>query len=203
MLAGAICPWCRGCTPKHPAGGAVTMRVEEIPGSPTLHTEPIAAVVCWNPLCTPSDDQFTITYLGRPAWSQHEWDWLANRLITADPPTRTVMAPPETSVAPIVHSGRSGVDQAVCVAPPRAEQRPSAPFRGEPIRFVGGPFNRQVRRFLDVQDQLAVAATPPAGRPRLTTSDASDKIGDYLLAIVNDRPSYVWTAPTSVEAKTA
>ena len=83
LLTGAVCPWCRGCTPKHPAGGAVTLRVEEIPGSATLGTQAAAAVVCWNPLCVPPDQDCGVWYRGRPAWPWHEWEWLAKRINAA------------------------------------------------------------------------------------------------------------------------
>ena len=98
------------------------MRVEEIPGSATLGTEPAAAVVCWNPLCTPPDDQVGTWYRGRPAWPWHEWEWLADRLIIAEPTrNRSLLTETPTSfyLAPIVHSGRSGIDQSVRIEPPK------------------------------------------------------------------------------------
>lgn len=120
ILNGAICPWCRGITPRHPAGDATTLRVEEIPGSKTLGTDPVYAVVCWNPLCTPPDDKVGTWYRGRPAWPWHEWDWLAPQLIIRTPVLRETLTsetPDEDAVIPIVHSGRSGIDQTVCVEP--------------------------------------------------------------------------------------
>lgn len=122
LLNGALCPWCRGVTPKHPAGGATTLRVEEIPGSRTLGTDPAAAVVCWNSLCEPPEHEVGNWYRGRPAWPWHEWDWLADRLIIADRP-RVGGLLTETQFGdsvPVIHSGRSGVDQALCVTPTSA-----------------------------------------------------------------------------------
>jgi hypothetical protein len=103
------------------------LRVEEI--APAKHAtelrpavESVHAVVCWNPLCQPDDESCGTRYRGRPAWPWHEWEWLAKRLIVADPPVTPVRPAtfwddPATFV--IVHSGRSGVDQAVAVMPPR------------------------------------------------------------------------------------
>lgn len=119
LLNGALCPWCKGTTPKHPEGGAVTMRVEEIPGSRTLGVEAAAAVVCWNPLCTPPEVDCGTWFRGRPAWPWHEWEWLADRLIIADPPASSLLdrrprfadgRPYE--LVPLDHSGRSGLARA-------------------------------------------------------------------------------------------
>ncbi|MBE7195942.1 MAG: hypothetical protein INR66_26120, partial [Gordonia polyisoprenivorans] len=134
LLAGAVCPWCTGTTPKHPEGGAITMRVEEIPGSRTLGVEPAAAVVCWNPLCAPPDADVGIWYRGRTAWPWHEWEWLATRLIISNAPRRASMLT-ETAFgdqAPIVLSGRSGVDQSVEIPAPRDPRLDVLRFEDEP-----------------------------------------------------------------------
>jgi hypothetical protein len=121
LLSGAVCPWCRGVTPKHPAGGATTLRVEEI--AKAKHAtqlrpavEAVHAVVCWNPLCDPDEEDCGTRYRGRPAWPWHEWEWLAKRLVIAEPET-TPTAPSTLlftdgrpyTLTPIEHSGRSGV----------------------------------------------------------------------------------------------
>jgi hypothetical protein len=116
LLSGAVCPWCRGVTPKHPAGGATTLRVEEIaPAKRATNLRPavegVHAVVCWNPLCTPDDEDCGTRYKGRPAWPWHEWEWLAKRLIIAErahtAPRPTV--PDDFKAQPIEHYGRSGL----------------------------------------------------------------------------------------------
>lgn len=126
LLTGATCPWCRGVTPHHPAGGATTLRVEEIPARPANQYRPaveaVPVVVCWNPLCEPSDADCGTRWRGRPAWPWHEWDWLAKRLIIAEQPaiprTAAVTFWDDPAIYPIVHSGRSGIDQAIGVVRP-------------------------------------------------------------------------------------
>jgi hypothetical protein len=121
LLSGAVCPWCRGVTPKHPAGGATTLRVEEI--AKAKHAtdlrpavEAVHAVVCWNPLCDPDQEDCGTRYKGRPAWPWHEWEWLAKRLIIAEP--QITQSTPLTlafedgrpyTLAPVERSGRSGI----------------------------------------------------------------------------------------------
>jgi hypothetical protein len=146
ILTGASCPWCRGVTPKHPAGGAPTMRVEEITRARAATkdrpaVEPTHAVVCWNAACDPPDDDVGIRYFGRPAWPLHEWEWLADRLIVPDEWEQLadrIIVPeaPETDTSagavPVVHSGRSGVDASLCVLPTSSDV-----LKG--VRFIDQP----------------------------------------------------------------
>lgn len=115
LLSGAVCPWCRGVTPRHPAGGQTTMRVEEIAASKNATelrpaVEAVHAVVCWNPLCKPDESACGTWYRGRPAWPWHEWEWLEKRLITAEPrvSVRTRVVPEDFTIVPVDHSGRGG-----------------------------------------------------------------------------------------------
>lgn len=116
LLAAAVCPWCRGVTPKHPAGGATTLRVEEIErAKPANEHRPavdaLYAVVCWNTSCEPSDADCGTRWHGHPAWPAHEWDWLAARLLTAEPAVASQAAPAvpaDFTIIPIEHSGRTG-----------------------------------------------------------------------------------------------
>jgi hypothetical protein len=128
LLNGATCPWCRGVTPKHPAGGAITMRVEQIPGSTRMGTEPAPAVVCWNPLCDPPEDKCGTRYRGRPAWPWHEWDWLSQLLIVADPqpsaPTPLPPRPEGFSSVPVEPIERFGASGSAAPHPPRRTSPP-------------------------------------------------------------------------------
>jgi hypothetical protein len=124
LLAGAVCPWCRGVTPKHPAGGAATLRVEEIAKArPANGQRPavtaLFAVVCWNTSCAPTDAQCGTWWRGFPAWPFEEWEWLADRLVVADPVhVGSLLDPgPISDVVSVVHNGRSGVDRSLCVVP--------------------------------------------------------------------------------------
>jgi hypothetical protein len=72
----AICPWCGGRTEAKPVGGAKTLRVRTLPN--TSPPEPV--VVCEGGLCEPPSSDCGTWVRGRPAWRQHEWDWLADRL---------------------------------------------------------------------------------------------------------------------------
>lgn len=124
LLSGAVCPWCRGVTPKHPAGGATTLRVEEIAKAKNATAlrpavEAVHAVVCWNPLCDPGEEDCGTRYRGRPAWPWHEWEWLAKRLIIAEPqptpPTPDSLVFKDGrpyKITPIERSGRSGISRA-------------------------------------------------------------------------------------------
>lgn len=84
----AVCPFCIGVTPTHPAGGAFTLRLRIIPD--TVATEPDATepvVVCEN-TCTPFAAEVGLWVLGRPAWRRPEWDWLAQRIDQVNDPDR-------------------------------------------------------------------------------------------------------------------
>jgi hypothetical protein len=207
LLSGALCSFCRGVTPKQPAGGTTTLRVEEV--APRKHAtalrpavEGVHAVVCWNPLCNPPDEDCGTRYRGRPAWPWHEWEWLAKRLIIADPPA----APPtpatfwaDPAVFTIVHSGRTGVDQAVAIVSPSdgildsARSSRAAAHPGQRIRFIGGPLAGQNRWFTRADHTVGVTR-PLNGRLRLDAADrpTAKLIGRYQLAVVNDQPAYVW-----------
>ena len=126
LLARAVCPWCGGVTAKHPAGGAATLRVEEIVSArPAKDGRPardaVFAVVCWNPVCDPPDADCGKRWRNHPAWPSWEWDWLAPRLLKADPvvnaPSLLTLDAPrvfvtvdgeQVEVKPVVHSGRTG-----------------------------------------------------------------------------------------------
>lgn len=78
----AICPFCCGVTPRHPLGGAKTMRIRLVddrlhPG----HRE--AVIVCESGDCRPFSAECSLWVRGRPAWRFPEWDWLAERLLPA------------------------------------------------------------------------------------------------------------------------
>lgn len=78
----AICPFCVGVTPRHPAGGAKTMRIRLVddrlnPG----HRE--AVIVCESGTCKPFAAECSLWVRDRPAWRFPEWDWLAERLLPA------------------------------------------------------------------------------------------------------------------------
>lgn len=70
------CPWCHGITPDHPAGGARTWRVRELPGN-------MVAIVCEN-LCEPPSKDVGTWWRSNPVWPLSEWDWLAKRLEQAE-----------------------------------------------------------------------------------------------------------------------
>lgn len=213
MLTGALCPWCRGITPKHPEGGQTTMRVEELPASDEQKVPAVAAVVCWNSLCDPPTDKVSIRWKGRPAWSHGEWDWLAKQLIVAEP-HRSQPRPPaprpagfsKVPVLPVERFGVSGVSRtspatkhvAVGLDGARSTDRPDPPQPGQDVTFIGGPFARQVRRFTRIADELAVTAGD-RGRPRLDSPNVEPapnhrRVGVYRYELVSDRPTYVWTS---------
>lgn len=115
LLGGAMCPWCKGATPKRLAGGATTMRIEEIAAElPATADRPMIegqyAVVCWNPLCSPPETAVHIRYFGFPAWPTHQWEWLSTLLLVADPPARiTLLEPVKVVLDAVEHSGRTGL----------------------------------------------------------------------------------------------
>ena len=45
-----------------------------------LRVAPAPVIECSNPDCEPTDAMCGNWIRGRPAWPQHEWDWLANRI---------------------------------------------------------------------------------------------------------------------------
>jgi hypothetical protein len=102
----------------------------------------------------------------------------------------------------IVHSGRSGVDQAVAIVPPRnGVPAPASEQPGQAIRFVGGPFHGQLRRFVTIDDVLVVDRPENSKRPRLSSIDAATHpVGEYQFEIVNEQASYVWVAARKVSA---
>lgn len=202
LLLGATCPWCRGVTPKHPAGGAPTLQVEQIAAAKKANghrpaVDAVHAVVCWNTGCAPEPAECGTWWRGHPAWPWHEWDWLAQRLLITEP-ADTLLAPatfwPDATVYPIHHSGRSGVDQALAVMPPRTRStEPEPALPGQAVRFVGGPFNGQQRRFLQPASKLTVTRPDDGLRHRLDAPGAPDALaGAYSFEIVNGEPSYVW-----------
>lgn len=73
---GAICPWCGGRTPRTPVGGGRTLRVHE-----TLEG---LFVACHGIGCAPPEADCGNRWRGRPAWTDAEWDWLAQRIKHAD-----------------------------------------------------------------------------------------------------------------------
>lgn len=68
----ALCPWCGGRTTDKPVGGGHTLRVRN------RHDGPV--IVCHGVGCEPPEADCGTWIHGRPAWPQHEWDWLAQRL---------------------------------------------------------------------------------------------------------------------------
>lgn len=71
----AACPWCRGVTPSAPTGGAFTLSVRVHLGE---------AVIACTGLCEPPEADVGAWWNGHPAWLQHEWTWLAERIAHAD-----------------------------------------------------------------------------------------------------------------------
>lgn len=67
-----LCAWCHGATTTAPAGGEKTLMVKVIAGQPLI--------VCMSDLCDPPAEDCGTYLFGRPAWTQAEWTWLANRL---------------------------------------------------------------------------------------------------------------------------
>ncbi|GGS88375.1 hypothetical protein ACFFV7_51040 [Nonomuraea spiralis] len=63
------CPWCHGVTPEHPAGGAHTWRVHELPGGQI-------AIVCHG-ACEPPAREVGTWWGGAPCWPISEWPRLA------------------------------------------------------------------------------------------------------------------------------
>lgn len=91
QLLDAICPFCLGVTPHHPAGGAKTMhfRLLPIPDQPATQghvavtglVDPV--IRCENPVdCKPFAVECGLWVKGQPAWRWPEWEWLAKRLFT-------------------------------------------------------------------------------------------------------------------------
>lgn len=64
-----VCPWCHGVTPEHPAGGAHTWRVHELPGGQI-------AIVCHG-ICEPPAKEVGTWWGGAPCWPLAEWPRLA------------------------------------------------------------------------------------------------------------------------------
>lgn len=77
----ATCAWCDGATTETPAGGKHTLTVKVVAGEPL--------VVCESDLCQPPADDCRTWLFGRPAWREHEWDWLSRRLDPERVPART------------------------------------------------------------------------------------------------------------------
>lgn len=86
----ALCPFCGGVDARHPAGGRLTLRVEQV-AKPRAKTatrpkvEEAWAVVCHGESCTPPEDKCGTWFRGHPAWPQSEWDWLAKQLLDTSP----------------------------------------------------------------------------------------------------------------------
>lgn len=76
QVLSAVCPWCHGRNEDTGVQGDHTLRVRLLPG--TSPPEPV--VVCEGVNCTPPEADCGTWLRGRPAWRQHEWDWLAKRL---------------------------------------------------------------------------------------------------------------------------
>jgi hypothetical protein len=70
------CPWCRGVTPEHPAGGARTWRVRAMPGG-------LIGIVCEN-VCEPPMREVGTWWGGRPVWPMQDWERLARLVQAAD-----------------------------------------------------------------------------------------------------------------------
>lgn len=106
----ALCPFCRGVDARHPAGGRLTLRVQQI-SKPRAQTktrpkvEEAWAVVCHGESCTPPEDKVGTWFHGRPAWPQAEWDWLAKQLLETAPATPGQRAASHDVVDGAVHSG--------------------------------------------------------------------------------------------------
>lgn len=93
-LLTALCPFCRGVDPEHPAGGHLTLQVREIAKArPKTATRPEVlaafAVVCGNRACAPPEGKVGTWYRGQPAWRQDEWEWLAPMLLPVEEAGRT------------------------------------------------------------------------------------------------------------------
>jgi len=73
----ALCPWCGGRTTQTPLGGALTLRVHETYSGVLVVCH---GLVCHGRRCDPPPADCGIAWEGKPAWPQHEWDWLALRL---------------------------------------------------------------------------------------------------------------------------
>lgn len=68
----ALCAWCHGTTIAAPVGGERTLVVRLVASRPVI--------VCEGPLCDPPPSECSTWVGGRPAWPQHQWDWLSSRL---------------------------------------------------------------------------------------------------------------------------
>lgn len=75
MMLRVACIGCDGRTEDRPEGGEFTLR---------LRTSPALVIVCLNEACDPPSS-LCGTWIGnRPAWPQHEWDWLAEWMRARD-----------------------------------------------------------------------------------------------------------------------
>lgn len=67
-----LCAWCHGATTTAPAGGEKTLTVHVVAGQPLI--------VCESDLCDPPPEDCGTWLFGKPAWTQNEWSWLADRM---------------------------------------------------------------------------------------------------------------------------
>ncbi|WP_160051438.1 hypothetical protein [Nocardiopsis sp. FR26] len=72
QVLSTLCAWCHGATTRAPAGGQHTLTVRVVAGEPLI--------VCVSDTCEPPDEDCRTWLRGRPAWREHEWEWLAKRL---------------------------------------------------------------------------------------------------------------------------
>lgn len=72
QVLSTLCAWCRGATTRRPTGGERTLTVRLAAGEPLI--------VCASDVCEPPDEDCRTWLFGRPAWREHEWEWLAKRL---------------------------------------------------------------------------------------------------------------------------
>ncbi|MCP3017288.1 hypothetical protein NGM33_28555 [Nocardiopsis dassonvillei] len=70
-----LCAWCHGATSEAPAGGERTLTVHVV-ADQTL-------IVCESDLCDPPAEDCGTWLKGKPAWRDHEWGWLAQRMEAA------------------------------------------------------------------------------------------------------------------------
>ncbi|MFI6534169.1 hypothetical protein ACIBHY_17040 [Nonomuraea sp. NPDC050547] len=68
-----ICPWCHGVDTEHPAGGAWTWRVVELPGQQV-------AIVCMG-VCEPPLRDVGTWWGGQPCWPLADWQQLARHSV--------------------------------------------------------------------------------------------------------------------------
>ncbi|MFI6904869.1 hypothetical protein ACIBKY_26650 [Nonomuraea sp. NPDC050394] len=67
-----VCPWCHGVDVEHPAGGAWTWRVVELPGGQV-------AIICTG-VCEPPLREVGTWWGGQPCWPLRDWEKLAKLL---------------------------------------------------------------------------------------------------------------------------